>query len=567
MAEESKKKFDPDATVAQPAPGAGAGVDPDATVSMPIAAMDPDATVSLPAPAMDPDATFSGPLVPIEPDADATFTGPGAKLGLNPESTDRMPTFDPDATVNPTERVNLDPNAGARSAKPGKARANPFAPKSTPEAIQTNLAALGGLNPLIALANPILGAVPQIRRTLKHPDPAGLRANLRDQIESLQTSASFAEVSDASAQTATYALCALLDESAAATPWGGTWLENGLLKEICGESGGGEGFFTRLDQITAARDPVDSDNADLIEFFDVCLALGFEGRYRKAEGGRLALHDVRGKLYTLIARRRPRPRELSGHWRSATAEAAAAPALQMAAEVTARISAQQMAGASEETTLPPVRPSFLSRVPRRAVWSAVGGIVGVMLVFYMAALRLLDDETKAALAPYFAKPKTASQTPAGAPAPVSPPASASTSASANLAKALAGDPVTVAESAGRIVLSLRHEQQFPVGGIQPAGDLRPVFEKIAAALDGVPGAITVTGHADSSPTRSVRWASNVELSAARARAVAQLMAPKLKEPGRVTAEGKGDADPIAPGNSEADRARNRRITISVKPNP
>jgi type VI secretion system protein ImpK len=45
------------------------------------------------------------------------------------------------------------------------------------------------------------------------------------------------------------------------------------------------------------------------------------------------------------------------------------------------------------------------------------------------------------------------------------------------------------------------------------------------------------------------------------------MAPKLKEPARLSSEGKGDADPIAPGKSEADRARNRRVTIIVKPNP
>ncbi len=543
MAEESKQKFDPDATVAQPA----AGVDPDATVALPMAAMDPDATVS-------------GPIVP-EPDPEATFTGPNAKKTLDVDATDRRPAFDPDATVNPAERASLDPDATVRVPSPGRARNNPFAPKSSPESIQANLAALGGLNPLIALANPILGAVPQIRRTLKHPDPAGLRANLRDQIESLQTSASFAEVSDASVQTATYALCALLDESAAATPWGGTWIDNGLLKEVCGESGGAEGFFKRLDQITAARDPVDTDNADLVEFYDVCLALGFEGRYRKAEGGRLALLDVRSNLYSLISRRRPRPNELSEHWRSATAEAAAAPALQMAAAVTARITAQQAAGPAGETTLPPVKPSFLSRVPRRAVWSAIGGIVGVMIVFYMAALRLLDEETKAALAPYFVKSKSAAQNPAASPAAVPP------SASAGLAKALEGEPVTVTEDGGRIALSLRHAHQYPVGGIQPAAELRPVFEKIAAALDGIPGAISVTGHADTSPTSSVRWASNVELSAARARAVAQMMAPKLSAPGRLSAEGKGDAEPVASGNSAADRARNRRITITVKPNP
>ena len=525
MAEESKQKFDPDATVAQPVAGANSAVDPDATVALPMAALDPE-------------ATLSGPLVPA---------------------------FDPDATVNPAERANFDLDAATRVPSPGKIRKNPFAPKSTPDTIHANLATLGGLNALVALANPILGAVPQIRRTLKHPDPTGLRASLRDQIESLQTSGSFAGVSDNAMQSATYALCALLDESAAATPWGGAWIENGLLKEICDESGGGEGFFTRLERISTAPDPTDTDNADLLEFYDVCLALGFEGRYRKAEGGRQALLDARNNLYALIARRRPRPSELSARWRSATAEAAAAPALQVAAEVSARISAQHAAAAAgtpdADITLPPLRPSFLSRIPRRAVWSGLAGIAGVMLVFYMAAMRLLDSETKALLAPYFVKAKPGSRAaPGTAPAPVSP------AASTSLAKALEGEPVTVTQEGGRIALALRHDRQFPSGAIQPAADLRPVLQKIAAALEGVPGAIIVTGHADASPA-GTRHASNIELSAARARAVAQLMAPKLSAPSRLSVDGKGDAEPIASGSTPEDRARNRRITISVRPNP
>lgn len=45
------------------------------------------------------------------------------------------------------------------------------------------------------------------------------------------------------------------------------------------------------------------------------------------------------------------------------------------------------------------------------------------------------------------------------------------------------------------------------------------------------------------------------------------MAPRLSTPGRLSAEGKSDAEPIASGSTEADRARNRRITITVKPNP
>ncbi|MEK6245864.1 MAG: OmpA family protein, partial [Pseudomonadota bacterium] len=140
-------------------------------------------------------------------------------------------------------------------------------------------------------------------------------------------------------------------------------------------------------------------------------------------------------------------------------------------------------------------------------------------------------------------------------------------ASTQLAKALVGEPVALQENAGRIALTLRHDRQFPVGGTLPAAELRSVIQKIAAALEKIPGTIVVTGHADSSPTRGARYASNTELSAARARAVAQLMAPGLSAPARLTAEGKGDAEPVAPGASDADRGRNRRVTITLKPSP
>jgi len=543
MAEEPKQKFDPDATVALP----GAGPDPDATVALPIVAVDPE-------------TTMGGPTVQAEPDPEATFTGPLAKKAPDADSTDRRPAFDPDATVNPAERASLDPDATVRVPSPGKLRINPFAPKLSPESIHANLSALGGLNSLIAMANPILGAVPQIRRTLRHPDPAALRANLRDQIESLQTTANFAEVSDATVQSAVYALCALLDESAAATPWGGSWLDNGLLKELCGESGGGEGFFERLDAISANQGPEDADNADLLEFYDVCLALGFEGRYRKAEGGRQTLNEIRDNAYALISKRRPRPEGLSPHWRSATAEAAAAPALQVAAKVAAEISAKHAAVVSEESTPPPMQPSFLSRVPRRAVWSALAGVTGAMIAFYMLALRLLDDETRAALSQ---RPRTG--TVVERPASPGTPAPAPQATSAALAKALEGDAVAITEDAGRITLALRHERQFAPGATQPAPELRPLFRKIAVALDKLPGSIAVTGHADASPTQ--RYASNMNLSAARAQTVVRMMAPNLSDPKRLTAEGKGESEPVAPNDTDANRAKNRRVTITLKPAP
>src|SRR5207302_1473350 len=70
---------------------------------------------------------------------------------------------------------------------PGRKR-SAFAPSIERHAAAADLAALGGLNPLVEAANPILAAVPQIRHALRHPDPAGLRARLRAQIDGFQSS-------------------------------------------------------------------------------------------------------------------------------------------------------------------------------------------------------------------------------------------------------------------------------------------------------------------------------------------------------------------------------------------
>src|ERR1043165_990209 len=162
---------------------------------------------------------------------------------------------------------------------PGQFR---FAPSLDRYATAADLAALGGLNPLIASANPILDAVPQIRHALRHPDPAGLRVRLRGQLDRFERSALAAGIAEDRRFVARYALCAVLDDAAGATPWGREWQHNGLLAELHGDSSGDK-FFALLDPMIAQP----RQYRELLELFYICLALGYEGRYRGGEGGRL----------------------------------------------------------------------------------------------------------------------------------------------------------------------------------------------------------------------------------------------------------------------------------------
>ncbi|MGZ8266821.1 MAG: OmpA family protein, partial [Burkholderiales bacterium] len=91
----------------------------------------------------------------------------------------------------------------------------------------------------------------------------------------------------------------------------------------------------------------------------------------------------------------------------------------------------------------------------------------------------------------------------------------------------------------------------------------PLLVRIGDELNRVPGAVRITGHTDNQPIRSVRFPSNWHLSQERARSVAHMVGARLSEPGRVNAEGRADSEPIAPNDSPANRARNRRVEITL----
>jgi type VI secretion system protein ImpK len=62
---------------------------------------------------------------------------------------------------------------------------------------------------------------------------------------------------------------------------------------------------------------------------------------------------------------------------------------------------------------------------------------------------------------------------------------------------------------------------------------------------------------------SARFPSNWHLSQARAEAVRDMLAARAGTPGRFSAEGRGDAEPIVPNDTSANRAKNRRVDITV----
>jgi chemotaxis protein MotB len=120
---------------------------------------------------------------------------------------------------------------------------------------------------------------------------------------------------------------------------------------------------------------------------------------------------------------------------------------------------------------------------------------------------------------------------------------------------------------GRMVLRLPNDVLFDSGSVElkPAG--RKTLAYIASALGTVSGrSFQVAGHTDSKPIQSARFASNWELSTARAVEVVRfLVADGGLPPRLLSAAGYGEFDPVASNAESADRAKNRRIEITLQP--
>jgi len=111
-----------------------------------------------------------------------------------------------------------------------------------------------------------------------------------------------------------------------------------------------------------------------------------------------------------------------------------------------------------------------------------------------------------------------------------------------------------------IVNLLRTPIGFTSGGAQMTSESKPLVAKIAAKVAACPAAsISVVGYTDNVGGEAV----NQQLSAGRAKAVADALVANGVAPDHVSSRGAGSADPIASNDTPAGRAQNRRVAIAV----
>jgi type VI secretion system protein ImpK len=379
-------------------------------------------------------------------------------------------------------------------------------------------------NPLLRAASPLLLLLGRLRSQLSSAPPAQLLGQVTETIEAFEHEVRAAGASAEQTRTAKYILCAAADDIVQNIPGEDrhVWTQYSMLSKFFGERVGGVRFFEELDR--AKADP--SVNYDLLELMHACLALGFQGIHRTSAGGAANLQMIQRNLFETLRRVKQPDPELSPRWRG-----------QAVASQVARF-----------------------KVP---VWSvaALAG-VAVLGLYFVFRFLLSGNAEAAATAMLSVHPKgelgIVRKVFSAPPPPVPPPPVPPKVCGA------VQPPIVCQVTPNVIIVRLVDITLFEPGQAAVRDEFKPLIERIASVLETEGGAVKVLGHTDNVPIRTARFASNLQLSQARAKAVGDLLQTKLSKPDRITVEGKGADAPIADNASREGRAKNRRVEIVIQ---
>lgn len=435
----------------------------------------------------------------------------------------------------PQQPAYAPPPAYAPQAEPGP----PGEPPVAAAALLHSRPALND-NIMMRAAQPLLLMLARMRAGLVQARSAAIMEDVAATIQNFEHEVRGAGYSDDQVQVAKYALCATADDVIQNIPVDDRqrWTQYSMLSRFFSERIGGIRFFEELKRMRG--DPI--AHVAVLELMYACMAAGFEGVYRTSPNGVANLQQVQRDIYDTIRRVRPRESaELSPRWQG----------LQLATN------------------------SRRNRVPLWAVASMVLGLLVAAFVVFRTLLAFdaaeVSDELLALVpntAPTIVRAEfvpVIAQAPEE-PATPPPPTPEVESVSDELASGIEDGSVIVDEAGEDIRITIGDipgMALFRSGSTIITDDYLPRVEQIGRTLNGQPGDITVIGHTDSVPIRSVRFPSNYELSVARAEAVARVLAENLDDPDRITAIGKGADTPIDSNATAEGRARNRRVDMIV----
>lgn len=115
-----------------------------------------------------------------------------------------------------------------------------------------------------------------------------------------------------------------------------------------------------------------------------------------------------------------------------------------------------------------------------------------------------------------------------------------------------------------MVLAIPEAFAFDAGRAELSAAAEALMGRVGKVLIALPNAIRIEGHTDDTPIKTARFASNWDLSTARAtRVVAYFILNAGISPARLSAAGYSEYHPRAENTTADGRARNRRVDIVI----
>ena len=125
-----------------------------------------------------------------------------------------------------------------------------------------------------------------------------------------------------------------------------------------------------------------------------------------------------------------------------------------------------------------------------------------------------------------------------------------------------GSMVQVSMNSRGVTMGIASDLAFGVGSADLSNPIKDFLTRLIPTMEHATYNIAVEGHTDNIPIRSPRFPSNWELSASRASAVIRFLVEHGVQSDKLRAIGYGDTRPKAGNDTEAGRAKNRRVDIT-----
>jgi type VI secretion system protein ImpK len=375
-------------------------------------------------------------------------------------------------------------------------------------------------NPLIEAAKPVFILVNAMRQTTSQLSTDSLINKFSLLINRFEENAEKNGAKYDAIQAAKYCLCTFVDELAVRAGWADeSWSKNSLLVSFYDETWGGERFFEIIQNLKQEPDK----NIDLIEFVYLCLQFGYKGKYQVLPSGELEVDKIKRDLLSIIHTRRPdQTAKLFGHD-------------------------------------PIVKDIVQKKQSKLSIPLWVVGVLGAVIVGggYLGMQWSLGDDFNTA-----STKVNSLKLPAVAPKQKEE--KTTVRLRPLLENEIARKLVSVTDESDRSTVTILGDGLFESGSAQIQNQYYPVLAAVGQALNSVDGPVVVTGYTDDKPIQSLEFPSNWHLSQGRADAVKQILLNYMQSGNnRIRSEGRGSTDAVAPNDSPENRAKNRRVEITL----